>query len=158
MMRNCRSAARSSALWLVFFAIGCGGGGEPSSDPVGPQAGPGFMVGDWIAESMVVTSLINPDVSPDIVQFGAAFTLTVQPSGRYTAILSGYGQSSSESGTLTVEGTELVFRRELPTAGESRAVWERNGSAVIFSGATNFDFNLDGTTEAASVRTVLVPR
>ena len=40
------------------------------------------MVGDWIAESMVVTSLINPDVSPDIVQFGAAFTLTVQPSGK----------------------------------------------------------------------------
>ena len=82
MMRNCRSAARSSALWLAFFTIGCGGGGEPSSDPVGPQTGPGFMVGDWIAESMVVTSLINPDVSPDIVQFGAAFTLTVQPSGK----------------------------------------------------------------------------
>jgi hypothetical protein len=116
------------------------------------------MVGSWIAESMVMTSLQNPEISPDIVQFGATFTLSVEPSGRYTAILSGYGQSSSESGMLSVEGTDLVFDRQLPTPGESRALWERDGSSVIFSGATNFDFNLDGTSEPATLRAVLVPR
>ncbi len=159
MIRNCRAAARSTALWLAFLALGCGGGGDTST-PVSPQFGPDFMVGNWIAESMVVTSLINPEVSPDIVAppLNAAFTLNVQPSGRYTAILSGYGQSSSESGMLTVEGSEIVFNRELPTSGESRAAWEREGNSVIFSGGTNFDFNLDGTTEAATLRTVLVPR
>ena len=63
-----------------------------------------MMVGEWIAESMVVTSKANPEVAPDITVFGATFTLSVQPSGRYLAILAGYGQSSSESGALTVEG------------------------------------------------------
>ncbi len=159
MIRDCRSAAQASALWLAFLLIGCGGGGD-TTGPTSPQSGPDFMVGDWIVESMVVTSLANPDVAPDIVAppLNATFTLTMQPSGRYTAILSGYGQSSSESGTLAVEGSEIVFHRQLPTTGESRANWERDGSAVIFFGATDFDFNLDGTTEPASLRTVILPR
>jgi len=157
MTRNHRFTNRLSALMLAFIVVGCGG--SDANSPTVPEAtGPGFMVGNWIAESMVMTSLQNPEVSPDIVQFGATFTLSVQPSGRYTAILSGYGQSSSESGMLSVEGTELVFDRELPTPGESRALWERDGPSVIFSGATSFDFNLDGTSEPATLRAVLVPR
>ena len=53
---------------------------------------------------MVVTSNADPDLSPDITEFGAAFTLSVQPSGRYLAILEGFGQVSSESGILTSDG------------------------------------------------------
>lgn len=107
---------------------------------------------------MVVTSLADPDVSPDITEFGATFTLSVQPSGRYLAILEGFGQASSESGTLTIDGEWVVFMRELPSPDESRARWERIGSSVILEGDTEFDFNLDGTAEPATLRTTLVPR
>ena len=80
-------------------------------------------MGEWIAESMVVTSKANPEVAPDITQppSNATFTLSVQPSGRYLAILAGYGQSSSESGVLTVEGQYVIFMRQLPSPEESRA-------------------------------------
>ena len=72
---------------------------------------------------MVVTSKANPEVAPDITQppSNATFTLSVQPSGRYLAILAGYGQSSSESGVLTVEGQYVIFMRQLPSPEESRA-------------------------------------
>ena len=139
---------------LTLFASGCGG----DDDSTGPQLNPDFMVGEWIAESMVVTSKVNPEIAPDITDFGATFTLSVQPSGRYLAILSGFGQSSSESGVLTVEGQYVIFMRQLPSPEESRALWERAGSSVILKGDTNFDFNLDGTMEEATLRTEIVPR
>ncbi len=141
---------------LAFVASGCGG----DDDSTGPQVNPDFMVGEWIAESMVVTSKANPEVAPDITQppSNATFTLSVQPSGRYLAILAGYGQSSSESGVLTVEGQYVIFMRQLPSPEESRARWERADSSVILEGDTDFDFNLDGTTEPATLRTEIVPR
>ncbi len=51
-----------------------------------------------------------------------------------------------------------LFKRELPLPGGSRATWEQVGSSVILAGDTQFDFGLDGTSEAATLRSVLVPR
>ena len=136
---------------VVLGVLGCGNG---STDP---DLDPSFMVGDWLADSMVMTSVANPDVVADLVALGATFTLSVQPSGRYTAILQGYGQSRSESGRLTVDGPDVVLAPQSPPGPPSRAVWERVDDSVILVGDSDFDFNLDGTTEAASLRQVLVP-
>ena len=130
---------------VTIGAIGCG------SDSIEPEYDPYFMVGDWLAESLVMTSVANPEVVTDLVALGAVFTLSVQPSGRYTAILEGFGQSSSEFGRLTVDGASVVL---MP---ESRALWERVGDSVILEGDSDFDFNLDGTTEPATLRQVLIP-
>jgi len=56
----------------------------------------------------------------------------------------------SEIGRLTIDGVDVVL---MP---ESRALWERVGDSVILEGDS--DFNLDGTTEPATLRQVLVPR
>ena len=112
---------------------------------------------DWLAESLVMTSVANPEVVTDLVALGAVFTLSVQPSGRYTAILEGFGQSSSEFGRLTVDGASVVLMPESPPGPESRALWERVGDSVILEGDSDFDFNLDGTTEPATLRQVLIP-
>lgn len=149
-------AARVGVLFLAGVAVSCGGG--DSSGPSVTPAGPGFMVGDWIAVVLVVTSAANPEVSVDLKAQGATFTLTVQTSGRYTAILSGFGQNSSESGTLSVEGTQVVFRRTLPSPEVSRSTWVRNGADVTLTGPTLFDFNLDGMTEDATIVIGLTPR
>jgi hypothetical protein len=149
-------AARAIVLFLAGVAVSCGGG--DTSVPTEPPPGPGFMVGDWIATVLVVTSSENPEVSVDLAAEGATFTLSVQPSGRYTAILSGFGQASSESGTLSVEGSEVVFRRTLPSPEISRSTWERNGADVTLTGPTQFDFNLDGLTEDATIVIGLTPR
>ena len=136
---------------LTLGAIGCQG------DPTGPDFNPDFMVGNWLAESLVMTSVANPEVVADLTALGAVFTLSVQPSGRYTAILEGFGQSSSESGKLTVDGAFVVLMPEAPPGPESQALWERVGDTVILEGESDFDFNLDGTTEPAMLRQVLIP-
>ena len=93
---------------LTLGAIGCQG------DPIEPDLNPDFMVGDWLAESLAMTSVANPDLTVELDTLGAVFTLSVQPSGRYTAILEGFGQSSSESGKLTVDGAYVVLMPEAP--------------------------------------------
>ena len=73
-------------------------------------------------------------------------------------ILTGFGQSSSESGRLTVDGAYVVLMPETPAGPESRALWERVGDSVILEGESKFDFNEDGTTdEPATLRQVLIP-
>ena len=136
---------------LTLGAMGCQG------DPTEPDFNPDFMVGDWLANSLVMTSVANPEVVADLTTLGAKFTLSVQPSGRYTAILEGFGQSSSESGKLTVDGAFVVLMPEAPPGPESQALWERVGDSVILEGESDFDFNLDGTTEPAMLRQVLIP-
>ena len=131
-------------------AMACG------SDLSGPDLNPDFMAGDWSADSLVMTSAANPAVTADLGALGATFTLLVEPSGRYTAILEGFGQSSSEIGRLTVDDADVVLMPESPAGPESRAPWERVGDSVILEGDS--DFNLDGTTEPATLRQVLVPR
>ncbi len=145
------------ALAAVLLLGACGGDSSGLGDG-GTVPGPGFMVGDWIATALVVTSQINPAVAVDLIAQGATFTLLVQPSGRYTAILSGFGQASSESGTLSVEGNEVVFRRTLPTPETSRSTFVRHGSDVTLTGPTEFDFNFDGEVEAATLVITLTPR
>ncbi len=136
---------------LTIGATGCGG-----VEPVVYE--PGFMVGEWLAETLLLTSVADPLVFTELVaDLGAVFTLSVQPSGRYTAILTGFGQSSSEFGRLTVDGDEVVLFPESPPGEESRAVWERIGDTVILEGESEFDFDLDGTAEPATRRQVLIP-
>ncbi len=150
--------SRNSLRLLVFIGIAAVGATGCGKEPTEPDANPDFMVGNWVADSLVLTSLANPQVFTDLVaDLGAVFTLSVQPSGRYTAILSGFGQSSSESGRLTVDGAEVVLTPEVPPGPESRALWERVGDSVILDGESEFDFNRDGTPEAAMLRQVLIP-
>ena len=162
-MRSKRPLDSRNPLRLLVFigiaAVGATGcGKEPTEPDANPDFMPDFMVGDWLADALVLTSLANPQVFTDLVaDLGAVFTLSVQPSGRYTAILSGFGQSSSESGRLTVDGAEVVLTPEVPPGPESRALWERVGDSVILEGESEFDFNLDGTTEPAMLRQVLIP-
>ena len=157
-MRSTRSLYAGDPLRLLVVmgivtigAVGCG------SDPTEPEFNPDFMVGNWLAESLAMTSMANPDLTVELDTLGAVFTFSVQPSGRYTAILEGFGQSSSEFGRLTVDGASVVLMPESPPGPESRALWERVGESVILEGDSDFDFNLDGTTEPAKLRQVLIP-
>jgi hypothetical protein len=149
--------AQKGLRWLVVMGIVALGATGCEDGTTEPDFNPGFMVGDWLAETLVMTSVANPDVTADLLALGAVFTLSVQPSGRYTAILEGGGQSSSESGRLTVDGAEVVLMPESPAGPESRALWDRVGDSVILAGDSEFDFNLDLVPEPATLRQVLIP-
>jgi len=137
---------------LTIGAVGCGDGRTE------PDFNPDFMVGDWLAESLVQTSVADPQVFTDLVaNLGVVFTLSVQPSGRYTGILTGFGQSTSESGRFTIDDAFVILMPEVTPGPAWSALWERVGDSVILEGESEFDFNLDGTPEAATLRQVLIP-
>ena len=108
-------------------------------------------------DSMGVRGGANSEVGDVVVAGVEVSTLSVRPSGRYTAIWSGFGQSSSEFGRLTVEGIYVILYPEVPSGPASQALWERVGDSVILEGESEFDFNLDGTAEPARVRQVRIP-
>ncbi len=124
--------------------------------PVDSAFNPNFMVGDWLAQSQVVTSVADPQVLADLTALGAVYTLSVQPPGRYTAISEGFGPAIAEFGNLTVDGPNVVFTPQF--GGQSLALWEQVGDSIILVSEIDFDVNLDGTPGAATLRRVLIPK
>ena len=93
--------------------------GACRGNPSGPDPALEPFVGEWNATSLVLTSVANPQVHPDLIALGAAFKLDVQPSGQYTAILIYALQASTEIGTITVSGNTVTFNRDFPTRSTS---------------------------------------
>ncbi len=142
-----RARAGAIALGAWLLTVGCGGSDGPTEVP-DPALAP--FVGSWTALAMVVTSVANPDVSPDLIQEGATFDLNVQPSGQYTASLIFLQQVSTEIGFVSVSGSTVTLKRDFPTKSTSTATYRFQGSLLILDGASEFDFNLDGEPEAAT--------
>ena len=136
----------------ALFLAGCG-----DSDPNGltdPDPDVAEFVGTWEAVAFEVTNLADEEQVFDVVAAGS-FTLDVQPSGFYTAVLhiSG-GQPIPENGRLSVIGASV---RLSPTGGTGvTAEYEFQGpNRVELNGPTEFDFNFDGEPETASAYIVL---
>lgn len=122
-----------------------------------PREGLEFLVGDWSADVLVVTSVADPGQSLDLLEGGSGFRINVQPSGQYTATLVVLGSPVTEIGTLTVEGTVLTFYREFPSTDTATAtLTQLSPDRVRLVGATTFDFEPVGSPDEASLLTELV--
>lgn len=139
--------ARWGGWWLsavVLLAAACGGDDGTSVDP-DLQA----LAGDWNATELVLTSVANPEVAPDLIQLGADFSLNVQPSGQYTAILIYAGNSATAIGTIRLSGDVLTMAQTFPDTLTTSGTYELTGDVLILDANTEFDFNLDGEDEPA---------
>jgi hypothetical protein len=152
LLRRCRRLVPGAVLLLVAaVATAC------SKESTAPDPAVAPFVGDWAADTLILTSEADPQTSLDLVALGATFTLNVQPSGQYTAILIYSGQSKTEFGKLEVSGQTLTLHptsSDPPTAG----TYSFNGDHLIVDGETEFDFNLDGTMDPARVHFDLVKK
>ena len=139
-------------LAAAVLLVGCGGSDPTDVTEPDPDVAP--FVGNWEAVAFEVTNLADQDQVFDVVAAGS-FTLNVQPSGFYTAVLhiSG-GQPIPENGELTVIGQSV---RLSPTGGTGvTAEYLFQGpNRVELNGPTEFDFNFDGEPEAATARIIL---
>jgi hypothetical protein len=115
------------------------------------------FVGDWAASELVVASPMAPDATLELIGLGATFTINIQPSGLYTAVLVFAGQGQTEIGQVSVSGgSTVILNREFPTPSREISTFAFvNADCFILEGDTEFDFNLDGTPEPALVRFVL---
>ena len=138
----------------VAFAS-CGG-----DEVTGPGQEIDALVGDWVAQKLEVTLVADPTRTADLLESGASFSINVQPSGQYTAVLTILGFPQTEIGFLEVDGNELVFKRQHPSSDTSRADYSLldGGSRVRLNGATEFDFDGDQIGEPSTLLTELVRR
>lgn len=142
-------------LFSMLLIAGCGG-----DDPTGPDASIDALVGDWVAQRLEVTMVADPTRVADLIEGGASFSINVQPSGQYTAVLTVLGFSQTEIGFLVVEGDELVLNRQHPSADTTRADYALldGGSRIRLLGPTEFDFDGDQVGEPSTLLTELVRR
>lgn len=149
---------RRGVAWLALagtIALAAACGADKSVVEPNPDVVP--LAGDWTATAMVITSVANPEISSDIVaQFGATFTLNVQPSGQYTAILIYSEQASTEIGILSVSGNVVTMQRSFPTSETTSATFTLEGNRLTLDGDTEFDFNQDQSPEPALAHIELV--
>ncbi len=115
------------------------------------------LVGKWRAETLLLTNAANPSVSVDLVAEGATFTLSILGNGQYTASLAAFGQSNTEIGQVKVSGNEVTITPTSPPGPALVGTFEFQGETLILDGASEYDFNRDGTTESALVHMVLNP-
>lgn len=146
-MTRTRRTSPSFRLLLALAAAGCGG-----QDPLGPDEQLADLVGTWRATRFQVTNVADPSVSPDLVDpsIGAGFTLDIQPSGQYTAILTFQQVANAEVGEMGREGDQLVLRVLEPCCRTDRLDFSLEGGILTLRGPTEFDFNLDGEPEDAT--------
>jgi hypothetical protein len=141
--------------WLFLLgALGCGGEGS-----VDPDESLAALVGDWDATRLVMKSKANPEIAPDLVALlGAEFSVNVQPSGQYTAILVYQALPLTELGTLEVDGDEIVFHITVPAPDTNRSRFTLVGPRLTLVGDSEFDYDLDGTPEPAEATIELIKR
>ncbi|MDH5760709.1 MAG: hypothetical protein OEZ65_14060, partial [Gemmatimonadota bacterium] len=89
---------------------------------------------------------------------GATFDLNVQESGLYTAILVFMGRAApAEIGQLSVSGNVLTMKHQHPDTLTAVSTFTFSGdSLLVLDGNTEFDFNLDGTKEEATLHLELL--
>ena len=139
---------------LLALMAGCAGDGA-----VGPNDSLASLVGDWQADRFVVTNKANPAQSPELIHdVGAQFSLNVQPSGQYTAILAYQGTPITEIGVMDVDKTEVVFHVSYPVAETTRSRYTVSATRLTLDGDTQFDFNGDGKGDPATAHIELKKR
>lgn len=156
MVRQWRFSTRR-ARWAVAAPVialllqGC------SKSTVAPDSALAGLVGNWQATAFVLTEVSDTTVHLDLIQLGATFSLNVQPSGQYTAILVYNGQPATEIGQMSVSGDSITLNPTTPASSSATTgTYQLNGSQLTIDGDTEFDFNLDGKPDPARAHIELV--
>ncbi|MEX2465816.1 MAG: hypothetical protein WD995_02835 [Gemmatimonadota bacterium] len=142
--------------WLILAVVlsaGCGGAEPTGIVEPDPEVEP--FVGDWEASEFTVTNSADTTDPFDVTE-GGSFTINVQPSGQYTAILEFPELPTPvvEVGQMSVVGNSITLRPQGGTPATSS--YEFQGSdRLTLDGPTEFDFNRDGTPEPGEAHIVL---
>lgn len=133
-----------------FLGASCSGGGTDAGKELAP------LVGTWRAQELVLTNKANPGQSFDLVQEGGEFNLSILANGQYVATLRVFGQPAAEMGKISVSGNRFTITPTSHDGPATTGVWRFLGEILVLEGDTQFDFNQDGTAQAATALFKLV--
>ncbi len=133
----------TSALSLIM-ATAC-------SDSTGVETAD--LLGEWEAQSMVVSSVADPTMTVDLMELGATVTVTFGEEATYSVTETEYGDGGmeNESGTYTVSGSILttVEMIEGQVGDTEEMTIVLNGNSMTLTMSDMWDFNDDGTETPA---------
>lgn len=132
---------------MLFVAAGCG------KDAIAVDPAVQRFVGTWDAVDFTVT---GDTIVVDVLTLGP-FWISVEPSGQYTATLEFLG-GFAELGQLSVQNSTTLTLDPSDGPPAPSAFVFATADSLILDGATEFDFNLDGTEEPAQAHIELVRR
>jgi len=131
-------------LFGLFFSVSCSDSGTGAGKDLAP------LVGTWRAQALVISNKTNPSQSFNLIQEGGEFTLSILGSGQYVATLVVFGQPAVELGTMRVSGNTFTITPTSHDGPPTSGTWRFEGAILILDGDTEFDFNRDGTRQAAT--------
>lgn len=141
---------------VVALACVAAGVGSCGSDATGPDPALEPFVGMWDGVVFTVIADAPPNTEADLLSLGN-FWMSVEPSGQYTATLEWLG-GFAEIGQLSIQGpSSLTLDPNMGPPAPSTYLFA-TADSLILDGATEFDFNLDGTDEPAQAHIELVRR
>lgn len=114
------------------------------------------LVGTWNATKVEFVSTADATVTFDLIANGLMLSTTINSDGTYSGSFTLAGQPpDSFSGTMTVQGTTLVFTE--PGEQPDTAAFTLEGNTLTITDTNEkFDFDFDGIEEDATVTTVMV--
>ncbi|MBI4419389.1 MAG: hypothetical protein HY560_01075 [Gemmatimonadetes bacterium] len=114
------------------------------------------LAGTWNAQLIEVTNKANASQKVNVGLIGAAFTITVDQSGRYSASFTIPGRApESESGTARIEQGLLILHRDAPLPERSLMFTLDGNTLTVTDTNAEFDFNSDGVNDPAVLVMVL---
>jgi hypothetical protein len=131
-------------LLCLLFSVSCSDSGTGAGKDLAP------LVGTWRAQALVISNKANPSQSFNLIQEGGEFTLSILGSGQYVATLVVFGQPAVEMGTMRASGNSFTITPTSHDGPPTSGTWRFEGEILILDGDTEFDFNQDGTRQAAS--------
>lgn len=143
-----RSWKRLVGLGMLVALWGACGGDGPTGPEVDPAIAP--FVGTWDADVFTVTSTADTSIVADLLENGS-FTINIQPSGTYTANLDFGGVPLSEIGTMSVAGGYITLRPNGGDVATGPYAFAGEDYLKVGPAPTDFDFNLDGDPDPATV-------
>jgi len=135
---------RSLAVAGLAVAFAC-------SDAVAPED----IAGTWTATQFEFTSVANSSVTFDVIGEGGSASLTFNANGTYSITFALGGPPETDSGTYAIDGSR--FTLDEGTGDEVSGTIDLSGDTLTLriTQGIEFDFDDDGTDEAATVVIVL---
>ncbi len=111
------------------------------------------LEGTWDASQILFTNQANTAETVEEIALGASLVVTVNADGTISSLYTDpQGGTSSDSGALNAEGTQLTL------AGDTFQANLSGGSLRLIDATSTYDFDSDGTDDPATLTIDLVRR
>ena len=137
-------------LALLPLAASCGGD-EETTGPISND-----LIGSWDATSIEIVSVANPEVSVELIAFGANGRLVLESNGNFGLSVGVPGEPTEFAGGTWSSTNVLTLSFD---SGDIEGTWRfnyiLNGDALRLTGA-DIEFDFDDVEEAAVLNMTMV--